>query len=114
MVPEFPFPGPRTPPPFATRGGIRTSMVSVRRTRPSPAHVGHMDRNLPVPPHRLHGTLNRILPAVCWIEPVPLHVGHVCGLPIAPVPRHVSQVSIRVICSLFTAPRTASHKSISI
>ncbi len=29
-----------------------------------------------------------------------MHVGHVCGDPIAPVPWHVSHVSIRVICNL--------------
>ena len=71
-------------------------------------------RSFPVPPQRVHGTLKRILPAACWIVPVPPHAVHVCGEPIAPVPWHVSHVSMRVTCSFFTAPRTASQKSISI
>src|SRR5439155_8316073 len=52
-------------------------------------------------------------PAVCRIVPVPPHTVQVCGEPSAPVPWHVSQVSSRVIESFFTAPRTASQKSIS-
>src|SRR6266852_2461098 len=114
IVPELPLPGTRTRPPFETPAGMRTSIVSDRRTRPSPPQVLHVVRSLPVPPHRVHGTLNRILPAACWIVPVPPHTGHVCGEPTAPVPWHVSQVSSRVIESFFTAPRTASQKSISI
>src|SRR5215472_11598459 len=65
IVPAFPFPGTRTRPPLATPAGMRTSIVSVRRTRPSPPHVLQGVRNLPVPPQRLHGTLKRIFPAAC-------------------------------------------------
>ena len=86
MVPVFPFPGTRTRPPLATPAGMRTSIVSVRRTRPSPPQVRQAVRSLPVPPQRLQGTLNRILPAACWIDPVPWHVGQVCGEPTAPIP----------------------------
>src|SRR5712671_4387227 len=114
IVPELPLPGTRTRPPLATPAGMRTSIVSDRRTRPSPPQVLHTVRSLPVPPQRVQGTLKRILPAACWIVPLPLHTGQVCGDPIAPVPWHVSQVSSRVICSFFTPPRTASQKSISI
>src|SRR2546429_4739942 len=53
MVPAFPFPGTRTRPPLATPAGMRTSMVSVRRTRPSPPQVRQGVRNLPVPPQRV-------------------------------------------------------------
>src|SRR5580700_1827526 len=114
IVPALPLPGTRTRDPLATPAGMRTSMVSVRLTRPSPPHVLHMVRSLPVPPQRVHGTLKRILPAACWIVPVPPHVGQVCGEPTAPVPWQVSQVSRRVIEIFFTAPRTASQKSISL
>src|SRR5437016_11191883 len=114
IVPELPLPGTRTRPPLATPAGMRTSMVSARRTRPSPAHVLHAVRSLPVPPHRVHGTLKRIFPAACWTVPVPPQTAHVCGEPTAPVPWHVSQASSLVIESFFTAPRTASQKSISI
>src|SRR5260370_1199347 len=65
MVPELPFPGTRTRPPFATPAGMRTSMDSDRGTRPSPLQVLQSVRSLPVPPHRVHGTLKRILPASC-------------------------------------------------
>src|SRR5207245_60934 len=51
IVPALPLPGTRTRPPFATPAGMRTSIVSVRRTRPSPPHVLHAVLNLPVPPH---------------------------------------------------------------
>src|SRR5207249_3517484 len=114
IVPELPLPGTRTRPPLATPVGMRTSMVSARRTRPSPAHVLHAVRSLPVPPHRVHGTLKRIFPAACCTVPVPPQTAHVCGEPTAPVPWHVSQASSLVIESFFTAPRTASQKSISI
>src|SRR5580704_10823697 len=114
IVPALPFPGTRTREPLATPAGMRTSMVSVRRKRPSPLHVGQTLRIFPVPPQRVQGTLNFILPAACWMVPEPWHVGHVCGEPTAPVPWHVSHVSSRVIESFFTAPRTASQKSISI
>src|SRR5258705_2438465 len=114
IVPALPLPGTRTRPPFATPAGMRTSIVSVRRTRPSPPQFLQAVRSFPVPPQRLHGTLKRIFPAACCTCPVPLHVGQVCGVPTAPVPWHTSQVSSRVICSFFTAPRTASQKSISI
>src|SRR5207249_10535608 len=71
-------------------------------------------RSLPVPPHRVHGTLKRIFPAACCTVPVPPQTAHVCGEPTAPVPWHVSQASSLVMESFFTAPRTASQKSISI
>src|SRR5258708_25882533 len=114
IVPELPFPGTRTRPPFETPAGMRTSIVSFRRTRPAPPQVLHTVRSFPVPPQRVHGTLNFILPADCRIVPVPPQTVQVCGVPTAPVPWHVSQVSSRVMESFFTAPRTASQKSISI
>src|SRR6266436_6425872 len=114
IVPELPFPATRKRAPLANPGGIFTSIVSVFRTRPSPPQVRQGVRIFPVPPHRVQGTLNRILPAACCIVPLPLQTGQVCGDPIAPVPWQVSQVSSRVICSFFTPPRTASQKSISI
>ncbi len=54
-------------------------MVSVRRRRPSPLHVGQTLRILPVPPQRVQGTLNFILPAACWMVPEPWQVGQVCA-----------------------------------
>src|SRR5258707_10160282 len=114
IVPALPLPRTRTRPPFATPAGMRTSIDSIRRTRPSPLQVLQSVRSLPVPPHRVHGTLKRILPAACWIVPVPPHAAQVCGEPTAPVPWQVPQVSSRVIESFFTAPRTASQKPISI
>src|SRR5580704_11178433 len=65
IVPALPLPGTRTRPPLATPAGMRTSIVSVRRTRPSPPQFLQAVRNFPVPPQRLQGTLNRILPAAC-------------------------------------------------
>src|SRR6266478_4527611 len=73
-------------PQLASAGGIFTSIVSVFRTRPSPPQVRQGVRIFPVPPHRVQGTLNRILPAACCIVPLPLQTGQVCGDPIAPVP----------------------------
>src|SRR6266478_9616094 len=103
IVPELPLPGTRKRAPLASPGGILTSIVSVRRTRPSPPQVLQGVRIFPVPPQRVQGTLKRILPAACWTVPLPWQTGQVCGESVAPVPWQVSQVSSRVICSFFTA-----------
>src|SRR5258708_12096884 len=92
IVPELPLPGTRKRAPFASPGGILTSIVSVLRTRPSPPQVRHGVRIFPVPPHRVHGTLNRILPAPSWILPLPLQTGQACCHPIPPAPWHVSHL----------------------
>src|SRR6266478_4799251 len=52
MVPSFPFPATRRREPFWAPGGILTSTVSFRSTRPSPWQVGQTLCNLPCPPQR--------------------------------------------------------------
>src|ERR1700688_4031272 len=113
-VPALPRPGTRTREPVCTPAGILISIVSTRRTRPSPPHTRQMFRVRPVPPQCVHVRLKRIFPLVCVTCPEPPHAVQVCGCPTVPVPRHSVQVSRREIVSFFTVPRTASQKLISI
>ena len=94
MVPAFPFPGTRSREPLRAPGGMRTSTVSVRVTRPSPPHVGQALRSLPVPPQRGQVRLNRMAPAIWVTLPVPLHWGQTTSpVPVDPVPWQVLQTS---------------------
>src|SRR5437762_5235379 len=90
-------------------GGILISIVSFRRTRPSPPQVRHATPIFPAPPQREHATLKRILPLVCVTWPVPPHVVQTCGGPAAPEPLQVGQLSSLVIVIFLTVPRTASQ-----
>src|SRR5579864_3382393 len=113
-VPALPRPGTRTREPVCTPAGIRISIVSARRTRPSPPQARQIFRVRPVPPQREHVRLKRIFPLVCVTCPEPPHAVQDCGWPAVPVPRQSAQASRREIVSFFTVPRTASQKLISI
>ena len=94
MVPALPLPGTRRREPLRAPGGMRTSTVSVRVTRPSPPQVGQALRSLPVPPQRGQVRLNFMAPAIWVTLPVPLHCGQVTSpAPVEPVPWQVSQTS---------------------
>jgi hypothetical protein len=101
-VPADPLPCTRKRDPFRAPGGMRTSTVSGRATRPSPWQDGQALRSRPEPPQRGQVRLKRIAPAICDTCPEPSHCGQVAALPAnAPVPPQAAQVSCRVMVRRF-------------
>jgi hypothetical protein len=88
-------PATRSREPFCAPGGIRTSTVSFRSTRPSPWQVGQALCSVPVPEQRGQVRLNFIEPAIWDTLPVPSHCGQGTDPPPGAdlVPWQVSQTS---------------------